>query len=297
MLETIKKVIPKQVRMRIRRAYPGTVEFLNNLGRGSKYFFQDTMELATGKRDPLTPPKRMIFVGNGDFRGTGNEFFHYFVQLAGLQPHEKVLEVGCGIGRMAVPLMGYLKDGGTYDGFDIVRSGIRWCQKYITPRASHFHFRLADIYNSSYNPAGRFKAVDYPFPYEDGSFDFVFLTSVFTHMLPPDMEHYLCEIRRVLKEGGRCFITYFLLDKESLELTNAGVSTIDFKYKAAGYEEECRIMDIDVPESAVAFTLEYIEQLYKKNRLEILPPIRNGHWCGRKECLSYQDMMLARKVY
>jgi len=297
MLQTIKKVIPKPVRTKIRRVFPGTVDFINNLGQRSKYFFQDTMELWTGKRDPLTPPRRLFFVGNGDFKEIGNEFFNYFVQLAGLKPHEKVLEVGCGIGRMAVPLMGYLKDGGTYDGFDIVRSGIRWCQEYITPRASHFHFRLADIYNSNYNPAGRFKAVDYRFPYEDGSFDFVFLTSVFTHMLPPDLAHYLSEIRRVLKEGGRCFITYFLLDKESLEHINTGASTIDFKYKAAGYEEECRIMDIDIPESAVAYSLEYIEQLYKKNRLEILPPVRSGSWCGRKESFSYQDMMLAGKVY
>lgn len=296
MLRTIKKVIPKTVKAKIRRAYPVVVKLENTINEWRRFFISDTIELMTGKRDPLTPPRRLFFVGNGDFKEIGNEFFNYFVQLADLKPHEKVLEVGCGIGRMAVPLMSYLKDGGTYDGFDIVRSGIRWCQKYITPRASHFHFKLADIYNSDYNPAGRFKAVDYRFPYEDESFDFVFLTSVFTHMLPPDMEHYLSEIRRVLKEGGRCFITYFLLDKESLELVNAGASTIDFKYKVESYEEECRIMNIDIPESAVAYSLEYIEQLYKKNCLGIMPPIRNGNWCGRKEYLSYQDMILAAKV-
>ncbi|HLP46601.1 MAG TPA: class I SAM-dependent methyltransferase, partial [Candidatus Kapabacteria bacterium] len=169
---------------------------------------------------------------------------------------------------------------------------IRWCQKAITPRASHFHFQLADIYNSGYNPSGKLKALDYRFPYEDGAFDFVFLTSVFTHMLPADMEHYLAEIRRVLKSGGRCFGTYFLLNKESLELINAGTSAIDFKYKLGGYEEECRIMDIDVPEAAVAYSVEYIEALYKKNGFKILPPVRNGSWCGRKEFLSYQDMVL-----
>lgn len=296
MLQTIKRMIPKPLRKKIRMIYPGATDFIMNFGRYGKYFLQDTLELATGKRDPLTPPKRMIFVGCGDFKAIGNEFFNYFVQFAGLKPHEKVLEVGCGIGRMAIPLMSYLKNGGTYDGFDIVRGGIRWCQKYITPRAPHFHFQLADIYNSSYNPAGRFKALEYRFPYEDGTFDFVFLTSVFTHMLPQDLEHYLCEVRRVLKEGGRCFITYFLLDYESLEHINKGTSTIDFKYKTVGYEEECRIMDIDIPESAVAYSINYIEQLYKRNNLEILPPVYNGHWCGRTNGLSYQDMILAGKL-
>jgi SAM-dependent methyltransferase len=296
MLKTFKRMIPKPMRVKIRNAYPVATALLNGVAARTGYFFSDTKELITGKRDALTPPRRLVYVGSGDFKEIGNEFFNYFVQIAGLKPHEKVLEVGCGIGRMAVPLMSYLKDGGSYDGFDIVRHGIRWCQKKITHRAPHFHFQLADIYNSSYNPAGQFKAGDYRFPYEDGSFDFVFLTSVFTHMLPADMEHYLAEIRRVLKQGGRCFITYFLLNKESLELIDTGASTIDFKYKVEGYEAECRIMDIDIPESAVAYSVEYIEALYKKHGLEIVSPVRYGSWCGRKEFLSFQDMVLAGKV-
>ena len=47
------------------------------------------------------------------------------------------------------------------------------------------------------------KASEYTFPYEDGEFDVVVLTSVFTHMLPDDVAHYLDEIARVLKPGGR----------------------------------------------------------------------------------------------
>ena len=33
------------------------------------------------------------------------------------------------------------------------------------------------------------RASDYAFPYPDGNFDFTFLTSAFTHVLPRDVEH------------------------------------------------------------------------------------------------------------
>ena len=284
------------MRPKMRKIYHVVKKLVYHVIEESGYYFFDNIELVMGKRDALTPPRRLVYVGDGDFKGIGNEFFNYFIQLADLKPYEKILEVGSGIGRMAVPLIGYLKDSGCYEGFDIVHYGIRWCQRKITPRAPHFHFQLADIYNSGYNPNGKLKALDYRFPYEEGTFDFVFLTSVFTHMLPKDMGHYLAEINRVLKKGGRCFITYFLLNKGSLDLINTGASSLNFKHRLEGYEDECHLNDIDIPEAAVSYSLKYIEELYKENDLEIVSPVRYGSWCGRKEFLSYQDIILGVKV-
>jgi 2-polyprenyl-3-methyl-5-hydroxy-6-metoxy-1,4-benzoquinol methylase len=61
-------------------------------------------ELPALRRDPLTPPKGRELFGSGDFNQVGEEYFRYFVQLGGLEPHERVLDVGCGIGRMACRL-------------------------------------------------------------------------------------------------------------------------------------------------------------------------------------------------
>lgn len=298
MVQTIKKVIPRPVRAKISRHYPGMVRSVKTVVERSCHFFPGTIELLTGKRDSLTPPRRLNFVGDGDFKEIGNEFFHYFLEMGHLKPNENVLEVGCGIGCMAVPLMDYLKDGGRYEGFDIVSHGIRWCQRRITRRVPHFHFLLADIYNHGYNPAGKHKAKNYRFPYKDQSFDFVFLTSVFTHMLPWDMEHYLFEIHRVLKTGGRCFITYFLLNEESLEFISSGLSSIDFRHQIGGSAAYpgYRIKDPEVPEAAVAYPEKYIKELHRVSNMEIFQPIRYGSWCGRREFLSYQDIVVARKL-
>jgi hypothetical protein len=128
---------------------------------------------------------------------------------------------------------------------------------------------------------------------ENESFDFVFLTSVFTHMLPPGMENYFSEINRILKQGGRCFITFFLLTRESLELIEINESTIDFKYEINGY----RVKNQDIPEEAVAYDENYIRWLYGKNNLQITPPIHYGWWYRREKehSLGYQDFILAVK--
>lgn len=50
----------------------------------------------------------------------GEQFLQYFIELGGLKPSDRVLDVGCGIGRLAIPLTQYLDARGGYAGLDIV---------------------------------------------------------------------------------------------------------------------------------------------------------------------------------
>jgi ubiquinone/menaquinone biosynthesis C-methylase UbiE len=252
----------------------------------------DNLEVLTGRRDRFTPPRRLIEgVGGGDFRQIGEEFFQHFLQLGELKPNARVLDVGCGCGRMAVPLTRYLSTEGGYWGFDIVEEDIEWCQKNLGAEHSNFHFLLADVYNKSYHPKGRYKAAEYRFPYQDAFFDLVSLTSVFTHMLAADMENYLREISRVLKPGGRSLMTFFLLNEESKGFLNQGLGNPKFPY--AG--QDCMLSQHEYPETAVAFEESFIRQNYAALGLEIIEPIRYGRWCGRKQWLSFQDIVVAEK--
>jgi SAM-dependent methyltransferase len=243
-----------------------------------------------GWREQLIPPDWLDTGGRRErFRETGDEFFRYFVELCNLKPDERVLDVGCGTGRMARPLTRYLK-GGSYDGLEIVAPSVRWCRKAYR-RYTGFRFHHADLLNKEYNPAGAVRPSEYCFPFANTSFDFVLLTSVFTHMLRRDVENYLSEIARILKPGGRCLITFFLLNQDSRKLIREKASIHDFRYELPG----CFVKREDVPEAAVAYEEGAIRALYSRHGLLIAEPIRYGWWCGREGGLSKQDIIIAGK--
>ena len=253
----------------------------------------DVYDGVRGARHPLVPRRNDIFIGAGSFLAAGTEFFRYLTELAGLRPTDRVLDVGCGLGRMAVPLTTYLKPpAGRYDGFDIVPKGIEWCRERFTPRYPNFGFVLADVYNTHYNPTGRYRASEYRFPYDDATFDLVFLTSVFTHMMTDEVVRYLEEIARVTKPGGRCLVTMFLLNDESRALMTGRTSRFDFRYGTG----EVRYAVETVPEDAVAYDEAFVLNLFARCGFEVSPPVRYGSWCGRRDHLSFQDIIIATRV-
>jgi len=226
-----------------------------------------------------------------EFKLNGEEFLKIYRKICGLQPDERMLDVGCGIGRKTLPLTQYFNEHATYEGIDVAKKGIDWCRQKITPRFPNFRFQQIDVYNKHYNPDGKYRPSEYTFPFPDKSFSFVMLGSVFTHMLPSDLEHYLSEIYRILDAGGRCLITYFLLNHESLRLVESGASTLDFKY---GLDKH-RTISPDVPELAVAFDEDWIKTLYSNLGMDLVR-VDYGSWCGRTSYLSYQDLVFATKT-
>lgn len=282
MKSLVKKILPRPAKTILRRAY-------NSLVKSKE---ETTQPIAEEPSEGELLPSVFLqnYVG-GDYRKVGEEFFRYFVELAGLQPHESVLDVGSGSGRMAVPLTNYLSDEGAYEGFDISAEAVSWCRERITAVFPNFRFQVSDIYNAAYNPQGTYPASEYRFPYEDRTFDFIFLTSVFTHLLPRDMERYFSEIARVLKPGGRCLITYFLLNEESTPMIDGGRGILNFAERGEHY----RTINKSRPEDAVAYDEKFVRNLYEKYGLEI-GEIYYGSWCGRENFLSLQDMALAYKA-
>jgi len=241
---------------------------------------------ATGKTD-LPPLHLRRYVGPlRSFESSGAEFMRYLREIAGLQTHERVLDVGCGCGQMALHLKNYLDKDGSYVGLDIHRPSINWCRKKIASRHQNFQFAHIDVRNLAYNPNGSQRADAYRFPFDDHSFDLILLKSVFTHMRPPDVSNYLAEVSRLLKDNGRCLATFFLLNEAQAK---QGANDLVFNYG----EGEWRYVHEHSPESAIAYDENFVMQLVDKYGLKVEKRCY-GSWTGRKDGLSYQDMLLLR---
>jgi SAM-dependent methyltransferase len=209
------------------------------------------------------------------------------VAAHGLRPSDRVLDVGSGIGNLALALAP--AHAGTYDGVEIHPEAVAWCRSAITPRHPNVRFHQADIFSSAYNPNGRLTASAYRFPFADGSFDFVFLGSVFTHMLPPDVAHYLAEIARLLAPGGTCAASVFLLNDDRRGDVEAGRSFMTFPFAIAA----ARVHDQGRPEAAIAIEERFIVDAYGRAALRIERIRRGDWWNGRADD---QDVITARTV-
>jgi len=221
--------------------------------------------------ESLTPPKGDIYTGSGDFIKQGKHHLHLLKKFANLQRNDQVLDVGSGIGRTAVALTKYINSSGSYEGFDVVKKGVDWCIKHITPEFPNFNFQYIPVHNDLYNQQSN-KAKEYCFPYEDQKFDVVFLFSVFTHMLPEEIGHYLQEISRVLKIGGKCFATFFITPDDKVEYYQK-TNKFSFPFTFSDH----LLMDKKVKSANVCLHYSLLENLCKQAKLTI-DYQSNGYW-------------------
>ncbi|HEV2532393.1 class I SAM-dependent methyltransferase [Phenylobacterium sp.] len=275
----MKRALPPAVRQLGRTAY----EF----ARGS---LVDAAEWASGRRRPLTPPRRLWhLIGSGrmDFHGSGDLLREWLIEQ-GMTPDDRVLDVGCGLGRLAVALSGYLSPRGGYDGFDIMPPVIAWCRRAFAAYPN-FRFQLVDVKSRRYRKGGAAQASAFVFPYADSAFDLVFLGSVFTHLMPDDMANYLGEVARVMKPGARCAISYYLMSPTRRAEVERGGGVLSFRHRGDGYWAE----DASLPEAAIAYDDAEIAALFEALGLEIVARY-DGQWSTAP--LHSQDVLIGRKL-
>jgi SAM-dependent methyltransferase len=233
-----------------------------------------------------SPPPALMFCGDGDFRAIGAEFLGHFVSRGDLAPNERVLEIGCGVGRMAVPMTQYLDEGGSYDGLDIVADGIGWCCDAITSTYPAFRFHHLDLAHPLYNPAGSLATGAVRLPFADESFDFICIVSVLTHLEAAEVGHYAREVARLLAPGGRCFATAFLLNPPARAALRAGGGALPFDPSDPG---PVLYADPAAPSAAVAFEEDALLDLFARAGLRRRPGAVYGAWSGRASPV-FQDL-------
>jgi SAM-dependent methyltransferase len=234
------------------------------------------------------PPAELAQCGDGDFRSIGAEFLGHYIETGGLTEDARVLDIGCGVGRMAVPLTQFLSDAASYDGIDIDAAAISWAAETITPRYPNFRFAYLDVAHPLYNPDGGMDVTGAALPYPDASFDFITLVSVFTHLHPDGLARYAAECARLLAPGGRCFATAFLLNPPARDALRAEPRRMPF---VADDPSPVLYAYPDAPLAAVAFDEDFFVEKFLRVGLRRRAPAIYGHWSGRFSSV-FQDISI-----
>jgi ubiquinone/menaquinone biosynthesis C-methylase UbiE len=243
---------------------------------------------------PLPPENLRAWVGPFSdaelFARSGAEMVAEIVKMCGLAPGARVLEVGCGCGRLSRAFAGYLSSEGNYEGFDVAAELIEWCQQHLEPQLPNFRFSYADVRAAGHNPDGAVAGTAYRFPFADSTFDPAVVSSVFTHMLPEEIENYVAELSRVLKPDGRCFMSVFLFDNAAEVAVVQGSTIFDFRHPIG----PCLAFDRDHPEEGIACQKQWLLELIERCNFRI-DAVKIGNWRQVRSYQVSQDYVAARK--
>lgn len=259
------------------------------------YFPTDFFDSLSGRRHKYVPPRGSIYTGfpknSKEFIRQSEHQLQLLKKYIDLQKEDAVLDIGSGIGRTAIGLATFINSKARYEGFDVVKLGIDWCNSKIHKDFPNFNFTYVPLFNDLYNNS-KLDAKSFVFPYKNKTFDKIFSFSVFTHMQIGEIQNYFKEINRVLKPNGLAFSTFFLYDDAS-ENYISRENSFKFPIKKQGY----RLMNDKVKSGNIAIHKSKILQMLDKEDLELLSII-DGFWKDASlmtATAEYQDIIVFKK--
>jgi SAM-dependent methyltransferase len=214
----------------------------------------------------------------------------------------KMLDIGCGIGRLYLAMKPQMGASDTYTGLDVMPDAIDVCRKAYgdDPRTSFVHL---PVHNATYaSDAGAERTA---WPFDDSSFNFASALSVWTHFSEDDFFFYLKELGRVLEPGGKAMITFFIMD-EHYDATLAGRTSATSAYypqpeemwkydvPAYGSDEFFTIKAAKVPEDAIGVRKSAFDRAVAEAGLSIAEYIP-GYWKERPG-YWFQDVVVFEKA-
>jgi cyclopropane fatty-acyl-phospholipid synthase-like methyltransferase len=160
---------------------------------------------------PLPPPRMRMggvhFASDADFVAGGVRDVRLLADVAGLTRDSRLLDWGCGAGRLAIGIKQEWHHIADYHGVDVQKKLIRWATNHLAD--DHTRFTLVNQRNDRYNPDGNPRR---RIPADPGTVDVLYAYSVFSHMLTDDVAGYARAMAEALAPEGRIWLTAFVED-------------------------------------------------------------------------------------
>ncbi len=114
---------------------------------------------------------------------------YYLIQRWLAQGKKEFLDLGCGLGRHTIQ---FAKAGFKTSGFDLSEESITKTKEYAIASNVEVTLKVGDMLD---------------LPYDDKSFDCIYCRNVISHTDTNGMRKIVSELKRVLREGGECYLT------------------------------------------------------------------------------------------
>lgn len=162
---------------------------IKNLGRNQLFKKQHP--------EVVLPPDYLIYESfqldykkyYSDSQETAREMTELFRQVIGPRGGLRILDWGCGPGRIIRHMKHFLGSDCKLYGTDYNKETIKWCRDNL----SEIEFNLNTLEPS--------------LPYENNSFDIIYGISIFTHLSSDMHDGWMKELKRVLAPGGMLYLT------------------------------------------------------------------------------------------
>ena len=230
-----------------------------------------------------------VVPGSDIYNRIGDQFVEMLRSLADMRPEDRLLDVGCGFGRIARALASSCACR-QYLGLDVVQYAVAYCRDRISYVNGAFQFRWIDVANPMYHPGGSVPADECVWPVDDASFERCLAASLFTHLRPDHVRRYLAEAFRVLIPGGTFMSSWFLETPESIPALRAQRHN-PWVQTDQGYW----VSQPKMHEAAIAHQLESVREWCAAAGFEVVS-VNDGKWAKPSSPLACgQDVVVLRK--
>ncbi len=252
--------------------------------------------------DQLRGTEMNDWVGGSDPEIVGDACFSLVKQYIALDQNSRVLDFGCGIGRVALALAKRAPAINGLVGFDIMPQVIDFCRTHITPAVPWASFELVagsnDHYDEFIRAAGQVEAKtkDEIQQRYAASFTGAYAFSVFTHLEQSDFARQLAFVRDLMVPGGEFMFTCFLLTPYSRRAIAEQTATFAFDQSLIRYENDGQVFIGDSADRLgfIAFDTALVEQMVLYAGL-VLTKTERGAWTGSRMSASLQDIVVCRR--
>lgn len=173
---------------------------------------------------PAALQRNSVEVAAAGFDYTGQLLINLATKYTGLQNLENidVLDIGCGV-RFTSAIINCKIPIKSYTGVEVDQPIVRFLQDNVEVHDKRFKFVHYNVHNEKYNPCGIKLARQSDLPV-NGSFDLIWLFSVFTHLNPEDSLQLLRLMKKHLRKSGRLFFLRLLTTASTVSKTGVKIS-------------------------------------------------------------------------